>query len=352
MNATVNISTVAPNDDFPNGPNNVKIMLDDTLLYLFNSTNGGGFGTQTRFNNGNTTVRIPFHDGLVTKNTTFKIPATASVQNASFDAKFEGLGELDVIWNWTGEIGDGFSYSYRTGDVNGDGYDDFLICEYLNASKGPHTGSAYLFYGSEILDAVEDVVFIGNASNDLFGFSAQGLGDVNGDGFNDIGIHAPGDDTGAYNGGAVYVFFGGNPMDNISDIVFTGQRDNQEFGYFLCGGDVNGDGYNDIIIASDPDYDQGINKFAEISVYLGGKAINRTPDLLLVSPEPDSRYYRLPDFLPDLNGDGFDDILVGAIASKENGIYYGKTYLYFGAKLLRKSREWVFRNQSRERRRL
>ena len=332
LNATMNISTVSPSQEFPNGPNNVQIKIDDTVLYNFNGTNNGGFGTQSCFCNGNTTVRIPLHDGFGFGNTSLNLPATANIQNASLDAAFNGIGTFDVIWNWTGDLGEGFSYGFKTGDVNNDGYDDFLFCQGYNESKGPYTGSAYLFYGDTTLDAVEDVIFEGNASYDLFGYTAQGLGDINGDGFDDIGIDALWDDTGASDGGAVYIYFGGNPMDNISDIVITGNKDNQQLGLWITGGNVNGDEYDDIIISSDPDYDQGIRKYAEVSVYFGGKKINQTPDILLVSPEPDSRYYMLPDELPDLNGDGFDDIIVGALASKEDGIYYGKTYLYYGAK--------------------
>ncbi|MCP4117186.1 MAG: DUF4214 domain-containing protein [Desulfobacteraceae bacterium] len=101
------------------------------------------------------------------------------------------------------------------GDINNDGYDDFLI------GQGGNVGEVYVLMGSPdgwtsnlnlyMLEPDEGQILKGASEGDSFGGSLTGLGDVNGDGFDDFLIGAPGVDLAGYNDvGQAYLFFGSN----------------------------------------------------------------------------------------------------------------------------------------------
>ena len=83
-------------------------------------------------------------------------------------------------------------------------------------------------------------------------FSVAGAGDVNGDGYDDVMVSAPAADTGEGNGGAVFVFHGSpSGIDTTFATRLTGDRPGDEFGRSVAGaGDVNGDGFDDVIVGS------------------------------------------------------------------------------------------------------
>jgi len=125
----------------------------------------------------------------------------------------------------------------NAGDVNGDSYEDIIIGA---ANDGP--GHAYIFYGGVNMNSVPDVIIDNQLVNDNLGFSVSGAGDVNTDGYSDVII-------GTLSGSRAYLFFGGNPMDNIPDITFVEPPGDLAFGYSVArAGDVNGDSYDDFMI--------------------------------------------------------------------------------------------------------
>lgn len=97
------------------------------------------------------------------------------------------------------------------GDVNGDGYDD-LIIGVPAADSDNSSGSARVYSG---LDGSLVFTFNGNeeqyedTSGDYFGTSVGGAGDINGDGYADLIVGAPGDDNAADESGSAQVFLGG-----------------------------------------------------------------------------------------------------------------------------------------------
>jgi hypothetical protein len=150
-----------------------------------------------------------------------------------------------------------------TGDVNGDGLDDFLIGAPYCDKYGFGTGLAYLILGKRTgwqMDtdlSQADASFFGENQHDNLGFSVSGAGDVNGDGFDDMLIGAPGNDTAGMTAGQTYLILGrgaGWQKDTditSSDASFIGEDDYDMSGKAVAGaGDVNGDGYDDIMIGA------------------------------------------------------------------------------------------------------
>lgn len=144
---------------------------------------------------------------------------------------------------------------------------------------------------------------------------AAASGDVNGDGYSDVVIGAPGYTHGEANEGAVFVFYGSSRGVNPTTYTLLEKNvENGRFGMFLAsGGDVDGDGTDDIVVgtpfyAGDFDYSQGA-----IYVFYGVKngTVNTTPDIYN-EVRYNGHFGISVAIAKDLNGDGYDDIVVGA----------------------------------------
>lgn len=203
------------------------------------------------------------------------------------------------------------------GDVNNDGFDDILIgAKNYDSNKG----SAYLYYGGSYVDNIFDAIFVGEYTQDYFGSIISGVGDVNGDGYNDIFIGSPN-----YSGekGKGYLYYGGSSVDNIADLVFTGNNFNDYFCSSASGvGDINGDGYDDLAICSNK-YGNGI-----VYIYSGGNEMDNVAEIILLK-EGHSDFGKLITCAGDINNDGYDDILISSFNDNSNKneitVYFGKS---------------------------
>ncbi|MBL0108089.1 MAG: FG-GAP repeat protein [Ignavibacteria bacterium] len=100
----------------------------------------------------------------------------------------------------------------------------------------------------ELTFTITDVTINGAAAGDQFGYSVSSAGDVNGDGFSDVIVGAILNDAGGSNAGRAYVYFGGSAVNNVSDVIMTGAAANDRFGYSVSSaGDMNGDGFSDVL---------------------------------------------------------------------------------------------------------
>ena len=125
----------------------------------------------------------------------------------------EGGLSSEPVWtyegeSWMGGFGTGLA---PVGDVDGDGFDDVMItAPFEDAAAGEDSGKVYLFRGSAVfgLHEAPEAVLEGDEAHLMLGSDIAALGDMNGDGFNDVAVSASGY-TGPEGGsGAVYVFFG------------------------------------------------------------------------------------------------------------------------------------------------
>ena len=219
----------------------------------------------------------------------------------------------------TGEaIGNHFGYSVSTaGDVNGDGYADVIVGAYGYSSS---TGRAYIFYGGASMDNVADVIMTGEAGNNDFGTSVSTAGDVNGDGYADVIVGASGYSTTT---GRAYIYYGGSSMNNVADVTMTGEAISY-FGISVStAGDVNGDGYADVIVGA-----YGYSSYTgRAYIYYGGSSMNNVADVTMTG-EGVSNYFGFSvSTAGDVNSDGYADVIVGAYGYLSNT---GRAYIYYG----------------------
>jgi hypothetical protein len=236
-------------------------------------------------------------------------------------------GELTEI-SFIGEVGvDLFGVTVSSaGDVNGDGYEDIIIGAPFNDAGGVNAGRAYIYFGGTVMDSIADVILTGEAAGDIFGISVSSAGDVNGDSYDDVIVGAQENSAGGTAAGRVYIYFGGELMDDIADIIMTGTTSNNFFGKCVAGaGDVNGDGYDDVL-ASAPYYN---NSTGITYIFYGGSLMDTIPDVVMIGENLVQYFGSSIASAGDVNGDSFADVLIGG-AYNSSSTFAGKAYLYLG----------------------
>ena len=224
------------------------------------------------------------------------------------------------------------------GDTNGDGVDDLVVGAHGSDLGGDASGAASLFFGpltGDLTMADGDRILVGENAADEFSRNAVGgRGDCDGDGLDDFVIGAMFSSSRAYYAGAVYVFAGetGAGTTDAADAAARvyGDEANAYFGYGQDLGDIDGDGLSDLI-ASGQGFDTTGADSGAAFVYFGPVAGTWT------SSDANQRY--LGDAAGDgfgigvaaagdTNGDGRDDLLVGAWFNDAAGTNGGSAWLY------------------------
>jgi hypothetical protein len=248
-------------------------------------------------------------------------------------------------------------------DVNGDGFDDVIVGAIGAHYAGPNgnwSGSSYVVFGKASgfsatmelsgLDGSNGFRLDGVAAYDFSGWSVSNAGDVNGDGFDDLIIGATDADSNENNSGSSYVVFGKasgfsatmelSSLDGSNGFRLDGIAENNYSGYSVStAGDVNGDGFDDVIVGASRASPNGNESGSSYVVF--GKASGFSATMELSSLDG-SNGFRLDGVSAgdltgrsvsnagDVNGDGFDDLIVGAPRADLNGEESGSSYIIFG----------------------
>ncbi len=219
------------------------------------------------------------------------------------------------------------------GDFNADGYADLIVGAHQNDAGGFDAGRAYVYFGGPAADATADLTLTGAGANDDFGYSVAPAGDFNADGYADVMVGARFNNAGGTAAGRVYVYFGGPAADANADRMLTGAAAFDNFGKSVApAGDVNGDGFGDLVIGA-PGSDAGGTNSGRVYVFFGGPAADATADFYMTGPDPFGDYYNYGGSVAsagDFNGDGFGDLVVGASDNEQNWLWGGRAYVYYG----------------------
>ncbi|MCD2175782.1 VCBS domain-containing protein [Rhizobium sp. C4] len=278
-----------------------------------------------------------------------------------------------------GAFGDRAGYSVSSaGDFNGDGVDDLLVSAMYGGDFGGRVAAsaamvsdggggqdtAFVLFGGYSLGGTIDLADVGfsiggvriTAESDTIqnGITVASLGDFNGDGLDDIAIGAHSDHEAGYSAGAAYIIYGTTEAPQtlqLSEIAIghggfkiLGENDYDTAGTSVsAAGDINGDGYADVIIgapnnSSTADYSDSTGA---AYVILGSRDRNSTLDLQLMQKGSDGfkiageEPYQLAGYAVssagDFNQDGYGDYVIGAYGGYSNGFYKGAAYLVYGS---------------------
>ena len=207
------------------------------------------------------------------------------------------------------------------GDTNGDGYDDVIVGSFGFDLGQPKEGAAFVFLGGPSGvgnggSASADSILQSDQANSFFGFRVAGADDVNADGYSDVIVAADSYDLGQTDEGAAFVFLGGplgvgNGSPANADAVLQSDQAGCRLGASVAGaGDVNADGYADVVVATR----YGNPAVATALVYLGGinGIASGTPRGAAATLGRFSSFAADVAGAGDVDGDGFDDVIVGA----------------------------------------
>ena len=242
--------------------------------------------------------------------------------------------------SWTAESdqdGAGFGVSASTaGDVNGDGYADVVVGSLSYDHGQPDEGAAFVYLGSAAgLASTYAWMAEGDQSYARFGMFSATAGDVNGDGYADLFVTAPWYNGGQYQEGRAYVYYGSaSGLQTTPAWTAKGNQYRALFGYSWFGhaGDVNGDGYADIVVGA-LWYDGGQTDEGAAFVYHGGPdGLSATADWTAESNQAGRlRLGYLVSTAGDVNGDGYRRYPCWAPVYDNGETDEGRAFLYYGS---------------------
>ena len=246
-----------------------------------------------------------------------------------------GVSNVPVAILERNQVSAAFGYSVASaGDVNGDGYSDVIVgaVQYTNVEN--MEGAAFIFHGSAAgVNTTAASIVESNQPSAFMGKFVACAGDVNGDGYSDVIVGAWAYDSGQADEGAAFVYLGSASGINTSaTAIFEGNQDGASMGNCVAGaGDINGDGYSDIIVGA-PDYNNVEIDEGVAFIYHGSPdGLKITNNWQVLEAQGGANYGLSVASAGDINSDGFSDVLVGAYIYNQVSNDDGKAFLYLGS---------------------
>ncbi len=264
----------------------------------------------------------------------------------------------------TGVNDDHLGYSVsNAGDINGDGIGDIVMGSPLSdPNDRSNSGKTYIVFGQNnfqktidpsTLGSTPGFVINGVGEGDESGHSVSNIGDINGDGIDDLVIGAPLSDINGDNSGAAYIIFGSkapnyfnNPIElsnlqTTQGFTITGGQSGDHAGWAVSSAnDFNGDGTKDLLIGATSPHDDGSGNKGEAYIIFGKKdgfgststfdlsKLGVNDGLKIISDDPNNLGYSVSD-AGDINHDGTDDVIIGAPYANDNS---GSSFVIYGRK--------------------
>ncbi len=183
-------------------------------------------------------------------------------------------------------------------------------------------------------DPVDRIINPTGLQSEYFGTSIEAAGDMDGDGYDDFAVWASGATTDAPGGGAAYVYFGsasGADTSRVETLWAPEAADYAGWGQVAGGGaDYDGDGFSDMLVLDS----RWSSNAGRMHVYYGSSSgLDRTRDADLEPTDSDRQQLFAGSALPlgDMDGDGYDDVMIGATHDDEEGSNTGAIYIYYGS---------------------
>jgi len=215
------------------------------------------------------------------------------------------------------------------GDIDGDGNDDFVVGATGADDNGSGSGAAYLFYGPITADASStsaDATIAGESAGDAAGARIRGIGDWDGDGSDDFALGVRFEDTSGADAGAVYIITASTMPTDLgdADVIVRGNLAGSQAGTGIAGGDMSGDGYADIVVGALGHGNSGAAYYLEGPTVTSGAKVGAEADQKF-SGQLAGDQFGSAVAIGDINGDDVSDVLVAANrqSSNDRGAVYG-----------------------------
>jgi hypothetical protein len=220
------------------------------------------------------------------------------------------------------------------GDVNGDGFADVIVGASNYSNGQTFEGRAFVYPGSATGLATSPVwTAEANQTAATFGSSVSTAGDVNGDSYDDVIVGALLLDNGQLDEGRAYAYLG-SATGLATSPAWTAEGDqlHVNFGTSVStAGDVNGDGYDDVIVGA-PRFVNGELDEGRAFVYMGSAVGLTTSAIWTTESNQSSASLGFSvSTAGDVNGDGYGDLIVGAGAFSNGQSFEGRAYVFLGA---------------------